>query len=295
MKATLSIAVLALLGRISAMDVNAAMSAPTAEALVQTGSHHHKRHHRVKGKKLRDEIEGELAPSDHNTAYDPDVADAPEDMTREGNDHNEYHNAKLSPEGYYDGFFHKDFEGNYAQQRQRHHKQSRRTKYHRGRYPRYVQVNDHKKDTDDIVVSDADAELFQQKFNHENDTDDVVEEYSDVQSRYQHEGDTDDVVEEFSEIKDARGSAVDRINTLQNANQEKLYEFVQHDLIEDHMDVQIGESDHDNDTEDIPEGFDPLSLAKHKKGEPFKTIGELMQERADFHAQADVDEIASMQ
>ena len=109
MKATLSIAVLALLGRISAIDVNDAMGAPTAEALVQTESHHHKRHHRVKGKKLHDEIEGDGTPSDHNTAYDPDVADAPEDMPRVANDHEELHNAKLSPEGYYDGFFHKDY------------------------------------------------------------------------------------------------------------------------------------------------------------------------------------------
>ena len=130
-------------------------------------------------------------------------------------------------------------------------------------------------------------------YNHDNDTDDVVEEFSDAQVKYQHEGDTDDVVEEFSEDKDARGSAVDRINTLQKTNQEQLYEFVQHDLIEDHMDVQI--NDHDNDTEDIPEGYDPLDLAKHRKGEPFKTIGELLQERAEVKMQSKSDEIASIQ
>jgi len=47
--------------------------------------------------------------------YDPDVADAPEDMPRVGNDHEALHNAKLAPNGYYNGFFHKDYEGVYAQ------------------------------------------------------------------------------------------------------------------------------------------------------------------------------------
>ena len=58
---------------------------------------------------------------DFNTAYDPDVVDAPEDLPRVGNDHEALSNAKLSPNGYYDGFFHKDFEGNFAQRRSRHH------------------------------------------------------------------------------------------------------------------------------------------------------------------------------
>lgn len=130
---------------------------------------------------------------------------------------------------------------------------------------------------------------------HDNDTDDVVEEFSDVQSSYQHEGDTDDVVEEYSDSKDARGSAVDRINMIAATNQEKMYSMVQHDLVADPMNVQISELDHDNDTEDIPEGMDPLSMAKHKKGEPFKTIGELMQERADISMQEKTEEIASIQ
>jgi len=66
---------------------------------------------------------------------------------------------------------------------------------------------------------------------HDNDTDDVVEEYSDVQSSFEHEGDTDDVVEEFSaEDGDARGTAVERITTLEANNQYKLYSMVQQDL-----------------------------------------------------------------
>jgi hypothetical protein len=105
MKATLNLAILALLGYVSATELGA-MTAPTADALVQTESHHHKKHRKNKNKRLRDEIEGHGTPSDHNTAYDPDVADAPEDIKRVGNDHEELHNAKLSPDGYYDGFFH---------------------------------------------------------------------------------------------------------------------------------------------------------------------------------------------
>ena len=46
---------------------------------------------------------------DNLSPYDPDVVDAPEDMPRVGNDHQTLHNAKLSPNGYYNGFFHKDY------------------------------------------------------------------------------------------------------------------------------------------------------------------------------------------
>jgi hypothetical protein len=60
--------------------------------------------------------------TDDQSPHDPDVADAPEDMKRVGNDHEELHNAKLSPDGYYNGWFHKDYEGNYAQQKSRHHR-----------------------------------------------------------------------------------------------------------------------------------------------------------------------------
>ena len=47
--------------------------------------------------------------NDNNSPYDPDVADAPEDVKRVGNDHEALSNAKLGPDGYYTGFFHKDF------------------------------------------------------------------------------------------------------------------------------------------------------------------------------------------
>ena len=62
-------------------------------------------------------------PEDFLTPHDPDVVDAPEDIKRVGNDHEELHNAKLSPDGYYNGFHHKDHEGKYVQQKRhgRHH------------------------------------------------------------------------------------------------------------------------------------------------------------------------------
>jgi hypothetical protein len=59
-------------------------------------------------------IEG-TDPSDFLTAHDAEVVDAPEDMPRVGNTHHHLHNAKLSPNGYYTGFFHKDYKGNYVQ------------------------------------------------------------------------------------------------------------------------------------------------------------------------------------
>lgn len=85
--------------------------------------------------------------TDDQSPHDPEVVDAPEDMKRVGNDHEELHNAKLSPDGYFNGFFHKDYEGNYAQQR-----------HHRHRNAHYndnsmVQIKDHDNDSDDIPTS----------------------------------------------------------------------------------------------------------------------------------------------
>ena len=77
-------------------------------------------------------------------------------MKRVGNDHEPLHNAKLSPTGYYNGFFHKDYEGKYAQMSRRHQHQN-------------IQMNDHKNDTDDLVEN-----TFMQ-FDHENDTEDIPE------------------------------------------------------------------------------------------------------------------------
>ena len=48
-------------------------------------------------------------PTDHHNLHDATVGDAPEDIRRVGNDHTPLHNAKLSPTGYYTGFFAKDY------------------------------------------------------------------------------------------------------------------------------------------------------------------------------------------
>ena len=96
--------------------------------------------------------------TDDQSPHDPDVVDAPEDMKRVGNDHEELHNAKLSPDGYYDGFFHKDYQGNYSQQKHRHR---RRTHL---RDSGLLQVRDHDNDSDDIPYSyEADGARVQPK------------------------------------------------------------------------------------------------------------------------------------
>jgi hypothetical protein len=151
---------MALLGHISAAEIT---TVPTVDALVQTNAHHH--HRKNKHKKMKDEeIHGYMNDNDDKTAYDPNVADAPEDMPRTGelnNEHEELHNAKLSPEGYYNGMFHTDAKGHYLDYKEmaqkKHHKKSKR--HHARKHPRFVQINN--------------------KFDHEHDTDDVVEEFSD--------------------------------------------------------------------------------------------------------------------
>lgn len=199
MKATLSIAIMALLGHVSAAEITA-MSVPTSDSLVQVQSHHHRKHQKSHKKHTKDdELHGHMAPSDDNSPYDPDVADAPEDIKRVDNDHEELHNAKLSPDGYYTGYFHKDFEGKYAQVKNKHHKKHHGNPKVGNNKARFVQLNDHRKDTEDIVEN----EEWVQASDHDNDSDDVVEEFSDtsnVQSNYEHEDDPDDVVEEFSDM-----------------------------------------------------------------------------------------------
>jgi len=135
---------------------------------------------------------------DDFSPYDPDVVDAPEDMPRVGNDHEVLHNAKLSPDGYYNGFFHKDYEGNYAQRRH-----SRR--HHHNRHD-YVQTNDHKYDTDDLV---EDVNFLKMR-DHGNDTEDVP------------------------------------------------------DGLDPVLFYQMKNKDHGNDTEDVPDGLDPVLFYQRK-------------------------------
>jgi len=104
-------------------------------------------------------------------------------MKRVGNDHEELHNAKLSPNGYYNGFHHKDFEGNFVQKKhsKKHHRGKR---IHRNSM---IQLKDHDKDTDDL----PDENSYIQ--DHEKDTDDFLEDGTYV--NYEHEDDTEDISE----------------------------------------------------------------------------------------------------
>ena len=103
---------------------------------------------------------------DDKSPYDPDVGDAPEDLKRVGNDHTPLVNPKLSPVGYYNGFFHKDYQGKYAQHGSRHHHK------HHHDHAR-VQTTDHKNDTDDIVEDGKMDGYMVQLNDHENDTEDL--------------------------------------------------------------------------------------------------------------------------
>ena len=113
MKATLSLAVLCLLGEVSAINLEK--------------HHRHHQKHMIKsaepGKfypatrpgakwfELDDPTE-RIHGTEHmddQSPYDPEVGDAPEDLKRVGNDHEPLVNPKLSPTGYYNGFFHKDY------------------------------------------------------------------------------------------------------------------------------------------------------------------------------------------
>lgn len=84
-------------------------------------------------------------PMDDVQPYDGEVADAPEDIKRVANDHEELHNAKLSPDGYYNGFYHKDYKGSYAQVGRLHD-----VKRHARRAADKSMVQFRENDTDDV-------------------------------------------------------------------------------------------------------------------------------------------------
>jgi hypothetical protein len=174
--------------------------------------------------------------NDNNSPYDPDVVDAPEDIKRVGNDHEALHNAKLAPDGYYNGFFHHDFQGNYAQQAlaerpRRHH----RVRRHHRRHPNFAQLADHENDTDDLP-EDLEPIMAQMR-DHENDTDDVPDE-EDLAIN-DHENDSDDIPEGQDPIMLQRGHSESQAAEL----------------------VQLSDNSipHENDTEDIVAQTDELA------------------------------------
>ena len=136
MKTTMSLAVLALIGEISAVE------------LKNHHKHHHQLHHRSHPRQQMAQTHKRVSKRTHNGdnfyvptkggadwfdlddpterlhgTYqedenhedDPDVVDAPEDIPRVGNSHEELHNAVEQPDGYENGFTVKDAFGNYAQ------------------------------------------------------------------------------------------------------------------------------------------------------------------------------------
>ena len=156
MKSSMSLAVLALVENVSASEVF---------------RHHNKNHHHLSqgkaGRNYESPFYKKTKPGanwfdlddpterlhgtekqDNFSPYDPDVVNAPEDMARVGNDHQALENNKLAPKGYYNGFFFKDYKGNYAQVN------SRKMKHHHHHNPhrQYVQYNAHKRDEDDLLT-----------------------------------------------------------------------------------------------------------------------------------------------
>lgn len=97
---------------------------------------------------------------DDVSPHDHEVVDAPEDMTPVGNDHNEFHNAKLSPDGYFNGYFHKDAFGKFNQNAE--YGMAQRRRFHKLRK---------------MAVPSSQQVLMDDRsyvsYNHEDDTDDI--------------------------------------------------------------------------------------------------------------------------
>lgn len=76
--------------------------------------------------------------------------------------------------------------------------------------------------------------------------------------------------------------------------------FAQHDLIANDPELIQLKFNHENDLDDIPETNDPYELSQidhkiHHRGQPFKTVNELLQEKQDIKNQHDADEVAQLQ
>ena len=137
MKASISLAVLCLLGEVSSKHLKQ----------MEPGKFYKPTKPGAKWFELddpTDRIHG-TEHMDNKSPYDPDVDDAPEDLKRVANDHEPLVNPKLSPTGYYNGFFHKDYQGNYAQ----HNVQRSHKKHHKLAESTLVAFN-HENDTEDV-------------------------------------------------------------------------------------------------------------------------------------------------
>ena len=170
-----------------------------------------------------------------------------------GNDHEALSNAKLSPDGYYNGFFFKDYQGNYVQKARRslqakgrkHHHHHRPHRLNRGQY---VQFN-HDQDEEDYLY---DKELR------------AVETMNDdANVQFNHDQDTEDIDMDMP-APEMRGSARQRMAEDEQWNKffQKSGEVSSEEVEWDKTNVQLADS---------------MDLAKHKKGEMFMYEGELVQ------------------
>jgi hypothetical protein len=270
MKTILSLAILALLGDISARHLHR-LSAAQLDSSLKHRVHQSKRvSHRAgldrnlypptkKGHKwweLDDSTERlhGTRPEDNFSPYDPDVVDAPEDIKRVGNDHTPLHNAKLAPKGYYTGFFHKDYKGMYAQKHSRKHRKDQEL----------VQY-DHEFDTDDIPDGQ----------------DPVLAQRGSAAEKMQEQKEWEDYFQAAGRAAKEEQDAINMDNVYQQEEDEMSYEFVQYD--------------HENDTEDIPEGQDPIQFSQRNgRLTRFKTEEQLAQEKEDMRLQEQADEVQAI-
>lgn len=218
--------------------------------------------------------------TDDVSPHDPDVVDAPEDIKRVGNDHEELHNAKLSPDGYYKGFFHKDYKGNYAQVKSEHHHHK-----HNKRDQQMLQIEDHDNDTDDIPYSyEADGIKAVPR---EGQSDyDLIQTGSQITI-----GDNEQNKAQWGAYLQHQANIVLTDQKKINDEMEKVYaqeedegsyEFVQ---LRSHF-------NHDDDTQDIAEDQDPIELRKNgKSGEYVPDRQQLLADKMEEKKENDAAEV----
>lgn len=174
-------------------------------------------------------------------------------MPRVGNDHEELHNSKLAPDGYYNGFHFKDYNGNYVQQQ----KKVMRQKKHHHHHPRqFVQYN-HSNDEDDFLL-DSELKSVERR--------EGVDENSYMQ--FEHENDTQDIDGEQPGEVVLRGSARQRIQ-----EDEQWNKFFAQKPAENYEESQWDQAN--------VQLSDRFLTRKAGRGEPFVYESELVQNKED--------------
>lgn len=128
-------------------------------------------------------------------------------------------------------------------------------KYHRHHPMNHMatQLEDHENDTDDIPLENENVQID----DHENDTDDVPEDQDPVMVALNNgEGWKGFFKGQDSDFKAEKDAAVQQMDdTYAQEEEDETFEFVQ-------LNDKIANKDHENDTDDIPEGQDPVGLAQ---------------------------------